>query len=158
MSDLLTEVLQTLLPAAVSGVVVALVGQHYAAKSARDLENLRASQTRQSAYFERQIQAHEDLWPLIAACNRAQEQLTRDAAKECDVVLTAWKRVGAARRALKNFVYDRGLYFDENTRRIVQDLDTELADPNVVCVAPTVRRLEERLQGALEELLGARRD
>lgn len=53
---------------------------------------------------------------------------------------------------MKNFVYDKGLYFDETVRRLIQELDGQLGDPHISEVRAKTEEVEEKLREIICEI------
>lgn len=118
--------------------------------AAQDVENLRARLTNQCGYYQHKLDAHEELWKHIASCSRAQENLARLVEKPPDGVTDlaaarqeAAKKIAEERNIMKNLVYDKGIYFDDDTVRAVRQLAEKLADPGILHVAVDVKSLED---------------
>ena len=148
MNELLRGLVQGIFPA----IVVAIVSLIFSSRQQHALERLRSLLTAQCGFFMRKIEAHEKVWPLVAQCQRAQETLSSAKAQRHVDLKPLAKDIAEARKLLKNFVYDNGLYFDDEVRRVVQDLDTQLADPAVTSVKPAMGRLECKLRSVIDGL------
>ena len=132
-------------------VVIGLLQQRALSRQAAGLERLKTALAARSSFFERRLSAHEQVWPLVAATNRAQQRLSATRQRGEDLAECA-AELKHSRDALKNFVYDRGLYFDDEVRHLVQELDTKLADRHVFDVSPQIRALEVKLRRVVEEM------
>lgn len=144
--SIIASLVQSILPA-ISVAVVSLLFQQ---KNARKIEKLRAQLTHRGGYLARKLKAHEDVWPLVAKCNRAQECLTTAARTGGQDIAPLARDISKARKELKNFVYDKGLYFDEETRTLVQDLDTALANREVTDVRKEIKLVEVKLRREID--------
>jgi hypothetical protein len=139
-------------PAVASGLVVAIVTTLFQCLHERRLKSLEAKLTSRGGFFLRKLEKHEELWPLVARCNRAQTTLASQKRAGGVNLSPAAAEIAESRKALKNFVYDNGLYFDDEVRRLTQDLDTLLADPAVLDVRTAVQAVEAKLKMILEEI------
>ena len=140
------------LPALVSGLVVAVVTIIFQFFHERRLKALESKFTSKSGFFLRKLEKHEQVWPLIAECNRAQTTLAAQKRQGNVDYSNSAKQISEARKVLKNFVYDNGLYFDDRLRKLIQDLDTQLADTNVHDVRVHVESIEDHLRNVLNEI------
>ena len=133
-------------------VAVALVGSYFGLRTERRVGQLRTHLTNQTGFFSRKLEKYEQLWPLIAQCNRQQMALTRLKQDQCDLGDSA-KMLADARRNLKNFVYNHSLYFSDETKQLVQRLDTQLSDRYVHDVSCEIAALETHLKQVINSSL-----
>lgn len=149
--DLLLSIAQGFLPGIVL-VIVAVWQQRALNRHNAFLEQFRSAMESRGRFFERHLEATEELWVLLAKASRAQEELT--AVKGTGVPLDdKAKAISEARRALKNHVYEHGLFFEKEVIERVQALDNSLADPKVLSVAADVIALQEKLRETVKRFL-----
>jgi small-conductance mechanosensitive channel len=113
------------------------------------IERLRTSLARETAVLERKLAAHERLWELAAAADRAQETLTTRQEQFGEDPRLNLPALIEARKALKNFAYDRGIYLDRETYRLIKELDDALGNRDIKHVRPQVGALQEKLRQVL---------
>lgn len=149
--DLLLNMSQGALPA----ILVAIVGlwqQRALNRYNAALEMFRSSMETRGRYFDRYMTACEELWALLAAAIRAQENLTRAKSRNEKLDDKA-KALGEARSQLKNHVYDHGLFFQRETSDLVRELDKALGDPQVDSVDEQLRKLQGHLSKEMRQYM-----
>ncbi len=97
------------------------------------------------------LEAHEQLWPLVADCNRAQESLRSLKRQRSVDYGPAAQEISECRKKLKSYVYDHGLHFGDDVRELVRRLDRSLGDNTVDRVRDEVLALEQKLREIMDE-------
>ena len=152
------QILEALISSLLPALVILGVSTWFGRRGEGSLKRLEARLQSKTGYWLRKLEAHEELWPLVAECNRAQSSMlsakksNQQHGSSIDVAPLA-KRIAGARSNMKNFVYNRVLYFDHEMRMLVQSLDTALADPKVDHVKTQIDALESKLHELVTEFV-----
>ncbi len=147
-TDQEVNLISLLAPAVISAIVVGIVSLI----QNRHLKKLEARLTALTGFNTRKLEAHEELWVLVQNCKR--RQLDVRAKKKSRTQLgTSLTDLAESRATMKNLTFDKGLYFETETRQLVMDLDKILADPKVDNAGEAVAAIEDHVRGEVDALL-----